>query len=134
MSCNSCDALPKVISAKKLNCVRISINLRAVHYFYENLLAKMTINNNSQFSSLSLRETLHKISKIINGTYRASRWLWQHIKWVTQNQLSCTKFRIPYCICLESLTSKFHSEIQKIVEFLKIIPFYYPSLIQLAHN
>ena len=53
MNYNSFDALPKGLSAKKLNYVRISIHLRVVHYILANPKAKMTINNNSQFYPLS---------------------------------------------------------------------------------
>ena len=45
-----------LLSAKKLNHVRVSIDHRLVHYILANPKAKMTINNNSQFTSLlSLR-------------------------------------------------------------------------------
>ena len=41
-----------LLSAKKLNHVRVSIDHRLVHYILANPKAKMTVNNNSQFTSL----------------------------------------------------------------------------------
>lgn len=43
---------PKADQQKSLINVRISIDLRVVHYILANPKAKMTINNNSQFTSL----------------------------------------------------------------------------------
>ena len=52
-----------LLSAKKLNHVRVSIDHRLVHYILANPKAKMTINNNSQFTSLVLHK-LNGYSKI----------------------------------------------------------------------
>ena len=47
-----------LLSAKKLNHVRVSIDHRLVHYILANPKAKMTINNNSQFTSLIVKEQI----------------------------------------------------------------------------
>ena len=52
-----------LLSAKKLNHVRVSIDHRLVHYILANPKAKMTINNNSQFTSLRVMSGKYKFNQ-----------------------------------------------------------------------
>ena len=64
---------PKRLSAKKLNYVRISINLIVVHYILANPKAKITINNNSQFTSLNKSGSNEKYPfHLLVGPYKYS--------------------------------------------------------------
>ena len=72
-----------LLSAKKLNHVRVSIDHRLVHYILANPKAKITINNNSQFTSLtqttppSIQNLLFWAKNYIANEKRVNQFMYQ---------------------------------------------------------